>query len=253
MYSVTASCIFISYMQIQIFSPDQVVEYWRYIICWPIIPLTIKAIFIPVLIQFDSPKFCINKHHSHSQLKEKLVSIYSQTHRESQVHEACDNMIKVRRSDSNDNTTFRSLFRPGMRRRFFTGILVAVCEECSGMTFLAAYSFDIFNRINGSGKTMISIIAVTKLFGGAGAMYCMKNFGRKVNLTIAPLLQGISMTVLVVSLSFGYVWCSYVGLVFFIIFYAAGFGGTFVAYTTEILPPRESDCRSLQPGSCRLL
>ena len=100
------------------------------------------------------------------------------------------------------------------------------------------YSNDLFNRLNGSGKQMTLVIAIGKVCAGAVAVVFMKFIGRKVNLTFSPLVQGLALLLIIISIREVIPVLAYIGLLMFILCYAIGFGGSTTAYITEILPPK---------------
>ena len=241
MYTILAFSIFISFIQLQIFSRDDIVLYWRYILCWPIIPYVLKIVLSPIFITFESPKYIIDKHHDKEDIRDRLVSVYKKTHSSSQVDLACDETIRLHRDrliDQENNGDLLYLFKFPLRRRIILGIVLAISEEMCGMTYISIYSTDIFNRVNGSGNSITLTIAITKLIAGIVSIFMMKTFGRKSNLTVSPFIQGLSLILILVSLYTKIKELSYVGVVFFCLFYATGFGGTMLAYLTEILPPK---------------
>ena len=240
LYAVTAASIFLAYMQQQIFTKEQIVEKWRLILCWVFVPALLKALFLPVLFRYDSPKFFIQYHHGRPDLKEKLHEIYRETYRDTQVHTISEQTIQVFREQqqASEPDSYTLLFTPLVRRRFATAILVALCEEMNGMNYFAMYSNDLFNRLNGTGKQMTLVIAIAKIVAGAVAVVFMKCFGRKKNLTFAPLVQCLALLMVIVSIRQVVPVLAYVGLVFFMLCYAIGFGGSTAAYITEILPPK---------------
>ena len=240
LYAMTAASIFLAYIQQQIFSKEEIIEKWRLILCWVFVPALMKVIFLPLMIRQDSPKFFIHRHHDHPDLKEKLQGIYEETYRHSQVQAVSDGTIQVFREQQQASAPdgYLLLFTPLMRRRLATAILVAFCEEMNGMNYFSMYSNDLFNRLNGSGKQMTLVIAIGKVCAGAVAVVFMKFIGRKVNLTFSPLVQGLALLLIIISIREVIPVLAYIGLLMFILCYAIGFGGSTTAYITEILPPK---------------
>ena len=240
LYACNAAALFFAYIQQKIFTDEQMVANWRLILCWPIIPALFKAIFLPFVIKRESPKFFIKNNENLPELKERLNDIYKDTYRHSQVVDITEGTIKVFNDQKKaaPNQGFSILFTKLMRRRLMTAVLVAMSEEMCGMTYFSLYSTDLFNRINGTGKQMTFTIALTKLCAGIVAVFCMKFFGRKTNLTVSPLIQCIALILIITSITLSIPVLAYFGVVTFMLFYAIGFGGSTTNYITEIVPPK---------------
>ena len=248
LFATMTSFIFVAYIQQNIFSRQQIIERWQVILCWPAIPLAIKAVVFPILVKTESPKFYIKENPEHPELKQSLIDIYSSTHRETQVEKVADMTIKVfqEQSAAGKSPGLLALFSPPFRRRLISGIVEAIAWQASGIGYFVIYSTDLFNRISGKGKQITFVIAVTKVFGGVFAVIFMKTFGRKFNLMVGTFIQGVSISLILFSISVEIPILSYIGVVVYMVAFAIGHGGAFQAYITEILPPKGASlCNTL--------
>ena len=231
-----------AYFQQTIFSRDQIVRNWQFILCWPIIPGLLKAVCLPLIVNSESPKYHVSRFADHPEVSEKVREVYQETHRTSQVHHLSDITIRVhleeRLAARSASRGFSILCSPLMRRRFLTGIVVISFNQLCGTTFFSIYSTDLFNRISGNGKQVTTALAVMKVVSAFIGVFCMKSFGRKVNLMFGILVQGLSLSLILASMNYKVPLLGYVGVGTFMIGFAVGIGGAFQAYLTEILPPK---------------
>src|SRR3990167_8203643 len=76
LFSFFTFCVFVAYVQQNIFSRETLVTHWRYFLSWPAIPLAIKAILVPWLIGMESPKYIVRQNFDDPNLESKLQSVY---------------------------------------------------------------------------------------------------------------------------------------------------------------------------------
>lgn len=107
-YTYLGTFIFFAYIQGNLHSTESIIQNWRYILCWPIIPEFIKLIILPCSLPFDSPKYFYLNYKESFDIEYKMASIYIDTHRESQVVNVIKETIKVVK-DEDANTRRASM------------------------------------------------------------------------------------------------------------------------------------------------
>ena len=249
LFSFFTFCVFIAYIQQNIWSRETLVTHWQYILSWPAIPLAIKACLVPFLIKVESPKYIVKESFDDPDLQSKLESVYKETYRESQVADMTSSTIKIyseQRQSVKDGgsaggnqslAVFKLLFTPLMKRRTVTGLILAFCNQLTGIGYFAFYSTDLFDRISGNGKKVTLFIALSKVVGGLVAVVFIKNFGRKFNMMFGVVLQAISIFAILTGAITGQGWIAFVAVMVYMVAYAFGIGGVFNAYLAETLPP----------------
>jgi len=248
LFAAMTGMITVAYIQQNIFTQSQILQYWQYILCWPAIFILLKVLLMPIVLPTESPKFFIKKNYDKPDLREKLQKMYSHTYRESQTFNIADSCIKVYTQQQkasvieNDGeekacAELRNLTGEYSRKRLLSGLVVAFSQQICGVSFFALYSTDLFNRISGKGKQVTFFLAISKILGGLFAVIFMKAFGRKFNFHIGILTQCLSIVAIVISMEIDMPEIAYFAVVIYMLAFAVGLGGAFPAYLTEILPP----------------
>ena len=248
LYSCFNFCVFLAYISQNILSHDILVEYWRYVLCFPLIPLTIKAMLTMVAVPVESPKYLVKLHHDTPDLEEQLKHAYRHTHRESEVHEITESCINVyqeqkasvSKQQAKNQTTwdhFKLLFSRLMLKRTSGGFLIALAHTTCGIGYFANYSTDLFDRISGNGKQVTFYYAWAKLAGCVVAVMAMRLFGRKFNFLFGLSLQGFMIFVILLSDYYKLGWLGIIAIVLFSNGYSMGLGGSWMAFLSETLTP----------------
>jgi MFS family permease len=249
LYSCFNFCVFGAYISQNILSHDILVEYWRYVLCFPLIPLTIKAVLASIAMPVESPKYLVKLHHNTPELEDHLKHAYRHTHRESEVHEITESCINVyqeqRNSLSNGSSKsgqsagghLKLLFSKLMLKRTCGGFLIALAHTTCGIGYFANYSTDLFDRISGNGKQVTFYYAWAKLVGCVVAVVAMKQFGRKFNFLFGLSLQGFMIFVILISDYYKIGWIGIVAIMVFSNSYSMGLGGSWMAFLSETLTP----------------
>ena len=240
LYAFLTSSVFMGLMIPSMLTRQQIVENWRYIMCWMIIPAVFKTISTFVVFKYDSPKHFLRMNYGKNpSLREGLVEIYRDSYRESKVNEVVDMSIKLHEEkESVSKTTLLSGFRDMVSKNYryssFIGIYVMVASQLTGIFYINAYSTDIFNRISGKGKEATKALAFSKSIGGILSLYLMKNFGRKFNLMLSTFVQFLGLTVIYLSIEYKVQELAYLGVSVYAFGFALGMGPCSVAYVTEV-------------------
>jgi len=239
MFAVSTTCVFLAYIQQNIFSRDFMIANWRYILCWPAVVIFFKVILMPIVIKHDSPKFYIGQNYGKEDLKASIKEIYSDTYRESQVDAATESIIAVHQKTviESKSSKLAVLFSPIYRFAFATTFVISILAQFNGVSYFALYSTDLFNRVSGNGKKVTFFIAIAKVFGGVCAIIFMKNFGRKFNLMLGCLMQGVCIALVMISLYVNVTEISMAAVFLYFISFAIGLGGSVNAFVTEVIPP----------------
>lgn len=233
-----------AYIQPKIFDRSGMIENWRYILTWPIIPMAIKAILIPFFFTKDSPKFFMKTtvDTNPEETRERMKSIFRDTYRESQVTEITDLTMTVvekeQKSGSGPWGTIRGLLvADENRRRITTGFVISIGQQLTGYSYLNLYSTDLFNRLFGNGKDVTFMMALAKVAAGIIAVITMKTFSRKTNLMFGTLFQAFTFYFILMAAYFKIPLMGTIAAMAHLVFFGIALGGVMKAYLTEILPP----------------
>ena len=248
LYSCFNFCVFLAYISQNILSHDTLVEYWRFVLCFPLVPLTIKACLTMIAMPVESPKYLVKLHQDNPELEEHLKHAYRHTHRESEVHEiteSCINVYQEQKSSLAKQSTrkqttwdhFKLLFSRLMLKRTSGGFLIALAHTTCGIGYFANYSTDLFDRISGNGKQVTFYYAWAKLAGCVVAVAAMRLFGRKFNFLFGLSLQGFMIFVILLSDYYKLGWLGIIAIVLFSNGYSMGLGGSWMAFLSETLTP----------------
>ena len=107
----------------------------------------------------------------------------------------------------------------------------------SGINFLIFYSSELF-KVLGKDKIMTIVIGLANFGGSFIATAVITRLGRKFNIVIGCLFQGIGMLLLFVGFQSDSFPILASACVIFVLSFAVGLGGSQMAYISEILPPQ---------------
>lgn len=232
----------VAYVQPKLLSRQTMVDNWQIILCWPIVPLLIKAILLPIFFPNESAKYYLKSKSINEDTRQRVKSIFKDTYRESQVTEITDLTITMVENEDKAGSgaiaSLKNLFTSKERRkRVTTGFVLSLGQQLSGISLMNLYSTDIFDRILGNGKQATFTLALAKLAAGVMCIITMKLFSRKVNLMAGTIIQSLSLYTIFLASYFQIPTLGIVGAFVLVVSYAIGLGGSLNAYLTEILPP----------------
>lgn len=242
LYSTIVIFACAAYIQAKFLSRDTMITHWRIILCWPIIPLFLKAVLLPFFFTKESPKYYMKQNATDENVRERIKSIYNDTYRDSKVSEITDlTMAMVEKeieAGAGNIEVFKRLFTANEnRKRVTTGFFLSISQQLSGVALINLYSKDIFDRILGNGNEVTFVLAISKAIAGVVCIISVKVFSRKFNLMAGLLLQSLSLYAIYVASYYQLRLLGTVGAFVHTMGYAIGLGGALNAYLTEILPP----------------
>ena len=240
--TVATSSVFFAYIQQNIFSSDFLITYWRVIFAWPLLIIIPKTILTPYFIKTDTPKYHLSKNYGSPTVESELVEIFALTH---PIHEARDRTSElIRLHEASVASTFeqvppfwQTLLAKDMRKRLLAGLSIGIAQQFSGISYITLYSTDLFNSLNGHGKSATLVVAFAKALGGYLGLLTMRFIGRKKNMVFGLLGQAFSFLLIIIATNMTSSTYAYIGVFTFSLVYATGLGGCFYAYASEVLPP----------------
>lgn len=227
------------YVTQNVFDRAFLVENWRYILLFPGIISIARLVLFPIFIKTDTPKYIYFSEKNKKKAEAMIARVYSHIYISTDALAATSDAISHFEQDSQKGQVgVSSLFSTKYRKRFTSGILVAFTLQFSGINFFTFYSTKLFDSIeDGYGKTMTLVIGINNFFGSMLAIYFIGKLGRKFNLVMGLIFQGVGMYLLVFGNHFRSFWALALGCCIYTLAFAIGFGGTETAYLGEILPP----------------
>ena len=132
---------------------------------------------------------------------------------------------------------FKKLFSKHYRRQFYAGCYLCVAHEFCGAAFLYFYSTLLFDEISGNGKLITLIIDIVNIASAVAGVFSVAYIGRKPNLVIGLLIQGVGLMILAISYKTLNVLAIMSAAILFAIGFSLGIGGARMIYLGETLPP----------------
>lgn len=126
---------------------------------------------------------------------------------------------------------FKKQFRP----RFFFAIFINLFSQLTGISFLAFYSFQLFEEINGTGTVMTIIMNGGQIFAAIACLQIAK-FPRKKLLYYSYYLTSFFLLIIIISLYSNQIWLLGASM-FFYVFAVSGVFSVLGVYIAEILDP----------------
>ena len=229
--------ILLSYLTQNIFSYDTLKNNWRWFLLWPAVISVLRLICFPIFIRTDTPKYLYNSESDPNAGELKVKLALSKIYEGSEVDTIARESIKAYEFEKESKLTLGNLFSKKYKKRLFSGCLVAIAQQISGINFLIFYSNNLFEKMGANTKIMTLVVGLNNFVGSLLVIYLIGNMGRKFNLVFGSLCQGIGMFILYLGYKLDVFWILVVAVCFYMITFAIGLGATQPAYTGEILPP----------------
>lgn len=158
------------------------------------------------------------------------------------VPEAARLMNEIEISFAGRSAAFKDVLKRGYRPALFTGILLAVFQQVTGINAVIYYAPMIFEQTGGSFSPLLQTIAigVVNVISTGVAIGLVDKWGRRQLLVTGCALMGLMLTAL--GLCFHYHFFGYYLVLLFTLGYVAAFGCTLGAvvwvYLSEMFPNR---------------
>ena len=221
-----------------VLSENDIVEYWREILIFPIVISTIRLAFLPLFLRTDTPRYEYERSISDDEAYDRIRNIYSNLIEQHQINQATFDVLKTYKKQPSLSSTLVGMLTTRVDKlKLISGCFLSFAQQMSGISFFFFYSTRIFDDINGSGKSVTLIIGITNVLGGFVATYLIGSFGRKVNFLSGTVLQGLSLLILLTGISISSYLVLFISAVTYMLAYSIGLGGSFIAYLCETLPP----------------
>ena len=231
--------ILLSYSTQNIFSYDTLVSDWRYFMLWPAVISIARLALFPFFVRTDTPKFLFitskqDEEIAEPRIRNALGLVYVGDDIPAAVNDA---ISQYKKELSQGQITLKMLMGPKFRKRLISGCFVTFAQQASGINFLIFYSNNLFSDFNANVKLMTLIVGLNNFFGSILVILLIGSMGRKFNLVVGPIMQGIAMFILYIGNEAQQLWILVVAVCLYMITFAIGLGGTLTAYVGEILPP----------------
>lgn len=119
----------------------------------------------------------------------------------------------------------------------FKGILVVLLSQLSGIYFFMFYCVRAFNETKYNGQEIFTIMIITSILFVWPSIVLNEKFTRKFNFLTGIFIQFTSCLVLAISKHIEIGQVASCCIVFYMMGYWIGFGGTTFLYISETLPP----------------
>lgn len=237
-YILGTGAMLVGYMTQNIFSEDELVKYYRELLCLTVITSAFRLLLLPCYLKTDTPKYLFQNCSNDDEAFAKIRIAYSNVYMREYLNQATYESIRTFSSQRQSGTIkLCAMFTKKYRLRLWSGCFLAIAQQMCGINFFIFYSTQIFDELNGKGKSMTLVIGLANFLGGFIALNLIGRFGRKYNFVYGCGVQAISMVVLVIGIQLKIFPILAVTAVIYIVAFAVGLGGSYSAYLCEILPP----------------
>lgn len=206
---------------------------WRWMFASGAIPAVLFLFglaFIP-----ESPRWLFLRGR-HTEARLILERVAGVEHAQKEIHE-------ILAASQEEPANARDLIAPGMRKRLFVAIALAVLQQISGINTVLYYgSVLLNNHLKGESTTAAIganvVVGVVNLLGTIVAMFLIDRWGRRSLL----LLSSGGMTACLASLSLALkipglpITMAFASVLCYVAFFAIGLGPTVWVYVTELFP-----------------
>ena len=163
--------------------------------------------------------------------------IYRSDDLEAVVKENSDFWLKEK-AEGRGSPRMYQLFGRKFRRQLFSGCFVALTFQLSGTNFIMLYSTLLFDSIvPNSGKLITLISGLSNLGGGIVGIFTIEKMGRKPNIVLGTVFQGLGMLLLAIGFVQTSLGLFIAGTIVFIAGFSYGVAGAYSTYISEVLPP----------------
>lgn len=239
-YTFLTFAILVAYCTPYVFSPEMMRDYCTYLLAFPSFIGALKFFLTPMLLRTDTPKFIYQSEPDKTIAREKVISAYGKIYdaevAEAVADETINNFDKAGES-AGEGATQDSVFAPAMRLRLISGVFVCFAQQVSGINFLIFYSTELFKEL-GKDKVMTIVIGLANFGGSFIATAVISRLGRKFNIVVGSLFQGVGMLLLFIGFQMKEFSLLAAAVVIYMLAFAIGLGGSQMAYLSEILTPK---------------
>ena len=237
-YLFSTSATFTGLVTQNILSRSQMVTYYRELLMATVVLSFVRIIVLQFLLKTDTPKYLYLSSPFKEEAQYLIKKCYSNIYAEHEVDEATRVAMETFKMDSEaSKVSLKALFSKTFRLRLWSGCFLAFAQQCCGINFLIFYSTKIFDELSGNGKTVTFAIGISNMCGAALSMYLIGRCGRKFDIVWGCFIQCLCLFGLLIGIEYKLDWLMAITTAGYILGFAAGFGGTYMAYLTEILPP----------------
>lgn len=236
-YVFLTLAILVSYTIPYLFEKEFMIENSRYFLFFPVVISIFKLIMTPVFVRSDTPKYIYSSESNKESAKEKIITAYSFIYASESIQKAASDTIEsFEKQEGQSGESMAALFGPRYRLRLISGMFLCFAQQMSGINFLVFYSTKLFEDM-GKDRIMTLVIGLANFGGSFIALYAVGRFGRKFNIVLGCLFQGLGMLLLFIGFQTQNFEILALAVVVYILFFAIGLGGSQMAYISEILPP----------------
>lgn len=233
-YTMITAAILLGYLPLVLMTNQQMVDYWRYLVLGSTLISVLRLALFPKYIKSETPKYIFTSLVNPEHTEDLVYQAYSILYEDEAAKECTKNTLQMfEKQREEGQVSFGTLFTRRYIKRLVSGCLVAFANQMSGINFLIFFSASIFSSMP---KTITMTIGVSNFGGSFLAMYFIGKMGRKFNLVIGALGQGLSLTGLYFGFNSSNDPLMIASVCLYITFFAIGSGGTTTAYISEILP-----------------
>ena len=240
-YSFVTFIILLSFV-LQLVSPYEVmVDYWYIYMTYPIVIAIFRYLSLIFFYKFESPKFVLSQFNSLDDpqlriaLKRNLLPLYL----DHNLDEHITDIIEEARLDasSKKTTLWEVLTQQAYRKPMISALIGNVGQQLSGINFFIFFSTELFDKINGQGKTISLAVGIGNFLGSFVSMLFVNRFKRVATIQGGTLIQGLNLAALLVGIYFEIYLILPLFVLIYLMAFAVGLGSTLGLYCNEILPP----------------
>ena len=237
-YLASTSAMLTAFTTQNVLTKEQMVYHYRELLMSTVLLSFFRVSTLSWLIKTDTPKYLYlanpDPQDARYLIKDCYEKIFSSEHAEEATNLAMETFHEE--GDSN-KVSLNLVLSSNFRARLFSGMYLAFAQQMCGINFLIFYSTSIFDEISGSGKTITLVVGLSNMAGAFIAMYLIEKFGRKFDIALGSFMQAVSLFTLLYGIRYRIDWLMAISTSAYIIGFAVGYGGTYMAYLCEILPP----------------
>lgn len=171
---------------------------------------------------------------------DSIKASFSYIYHEDDLEKVTQENIKFWEKQKEEGTTkvrFVELFTSKYWKQFLSGSFMSFAQQISGINFFSFYSTTLFDQISGNGKMVTLVVGLVNVAGCFFSVFTTFKFGRKPNLIIGSFGEVVGWVFFLVGYQYLNVPLLYLSVVFYMLFYSIGLGGSQTLYISEVLPP----------------
>ncbi len=237
-YFIFTAAVFAGFVTQNVLSKQQMVDHYRELLMATSVISFARICVLTPLIKTDTPKFLYLSSPFKEEAEFLIRRCYSTIYKEEEVEALTREAMETFKMQGETNkVSVKALFSSNFRLRLFSGCFLAFGQQCCGISFIIFFSTKVFDEISGNGKTITLVVGVANMAGAALSMYLIGKCGRKFDIVWGCFVQTVCLFGLLVGIEYKLDWLMVIATAGYILGFAAGIGGTYIAYLTEILPP----------------